>query len=40
MVKPRSLLYEATFGVLLFYLTTKDDFFFSHRTYWEKKKLH
>lgn len=28
MVKPRSLLYEAIFGVLLFYLTPKDDFFF------------
>ena len=30
MVKPRSLLYEAIFGVLLFYLTPKYDFFFFH----------
>lgn len=30
MVKPRSLLYEAIFGVLLFYLTPKYDFFFLH----------
>lgn len=30
MVKPRSLLYEAIFGVLLFYLTPKDNYFFFH----------
>ena len=30
MVKPRSILYEAIFGVLLFYLTPKYDFFFFH----------
>lgn len=39
MVKPRSLLYEAIFGVLLFYLTPKDNYFFFHiGPYWGKKK--